>query len=185
MYLGDRFNRRCVMRFIMALGKVFPTGRERSRRPQGQAAPAFSRVFRRRQSSCVTQHPKHSEGSMSDLPHHPLETIVDAIADRVATKVLDALSPRPPARILMADVTAHGAPSVRWVRDQARRGRIEIRGPRGAQYVDGAVLTELLAATTIRRRVTDAPDGSGNLKADAAHAISEIAAERCRGGRRA
>jgi hypothetical protein len=116
----------------------------------------------------------------------PLEAIVDAIAARVAAKVLDVLRVPAPARVLVVDVANHGAPSERWVRDQARRGRIEIHGPRGVQYVDGGALAELLANTTIRRRQqAQRADESTDFEADAVHAVAAIAARRGPRGRSA
>jgi hypothetical protein len=81
-------------------------------------------------------------------------------------------------RIPLSLVTEHGAPSIAWVQDRARRGLIEILGPRGGRFVRGADLRALLATTTIARRAK--PDTKSNTSHDAHAAVVSLAARRTR-----
>lgn len=104
-----------------------------------------------------------------------LEYFFEEIAQRVAAK-LAKCQPRS-ERIPLSEVTAHGALSPRWVTEQARAGRIVVRGPRGARYVDAAELADLVASTTIRRR--HPPPSSATSVEDAAkHAVADLARRR-------
>lgn len=105
-----------------------------------------------------------------------LETLLDLVAERVAARVLAVLGAAKPSRVLLADVAAHGAPSRRWVEDQARVGRIAIHGPRGGRYVDAGELAALLASTTIRRRDRALPAAEEPI--DASAVVLELARRR-------
>lgn len=100
---------------------------------------------------------------MPDRPAVALEAEGHDLIARGHAKLAEAArvraeSSRPtPSRVLLSDVALHGAPSRRWVEDQARAGRIAIRGPRGARGVDAGDLVALLAATTIKRRAHSLP----------------------------
>jgi hypothetical protein len=105
-----------------------------------------------------------------------LEQLADAIAGRVAEKLTNAS--KPPERIPLDEVAAHGAPGRRWVEARAREGRIVIRGPRGGRFVDSGELAALLSSTTIRRRgraPVERPAGT-DLAADARAAVAELVA---------
>src|SRR5262249_23022795 len=105
-----------------------------------------------------------------------LTSIVDAFAERVASRVLELVSTSKPAtRVALRDVTAHGAPSARWVVDRARRGEIHIRGPRGARYVEHDELARLIADASIAKRpqCTEA-EGAHPLADDVAVAVAAL-----------
>lgn len=80
-----------------------------------------------------------------------------------------------PKRIPIADVVSHGAPSVAWVQARARRGEIQITGPRGARTVDSDELASLLASTTIKRRSRVEPHPVAT-----ADVVADLAARRAR-----
>lgn len=105
-------------------------------------------------------------------------TTLEALLDVLATKVAERLNtPRAPERIPVAQAAEHGAPSPRWIEEQARKGRIHLRGPRGARFVDAGELAALLAGTTINRR--RAPQATaGDVVSDARTAVAELAARR-------
>ncbi len=112
---------------------------------------------------------------MSDL-ETALSFVVDAIADRVAERIAARLAPPMPAKVAMANVVAHGAPSREWVEARGREKRIEIHGPRGARFVFGADLERLLTESTIARpRRT-----STTITADASTTVVQLAARRAR-----
>lgn len=91
--------------------------------------------------------------------------VMDAFAERVAAKLAERLAPAPPARIALADVRNHGAPSARWVQAKAREGAIEIKGPRGGRFVDAEALATLIASASIKRRIRPEPSGSADVSA--------------------
>jgi hypothetical protein len=111
-------------------------------------------------------------------PSDPLDALLDTFAERVAAKVIGRLQPREPERVLLRDAAKRGAPSARWVTEQARAGRIAIKGPRGARYVDAAALAELLASATIRRRVRPPLESGAVLRAEATNTVAELASRR-------
>lgn len=104
-----------------------------------------------------------------------LDAFLDELADRIAARLTKTTSA--PERIPLADVAQHGAPSPRWLRDQARHKRIEIKGPRGARYVDADALAGLLGATTIKRK--SAPEESGEHPV-ASDVVAQLAARRAK-----
>jgi hypothetical protein len=109
------------------------------------------------------------------------DDFMEAIAQRVAAIVLAKLSAsRAPERVVLADVSKHGAPSARWIQDRAREGKITLHGPRGARFVLAMDLHELLASTTIRRvRSTPAlPNSTANFDDDASAAVIDLMARR-------
>jgi len=114
----------------------------------------------------------------------PTDALADAIADRIIIRLREELgAARAPDRVLLADVATHGAPSARWVTDRARSGAIEIKGPRGARYVDAGALGALLERTSIRRaaRMPSPAESGVSLATVAKSAVSEIAARRAGG----
>jgi hypothetical protein len=108
-----------------------------------------------------------------------LDEIVELIADRIAERVIAAITPRPAERVPLVNVAASHGVSARWIQARARDGKISLRGPRGARFVERVELDRLLASETIRRRPKVVPI---NVPiADAARAaVSELAARRGR-----
>lgn len=77
-------------------------------------------------------------------------------------------------RIPLADVKAHGAPSVKWA---SARGIV--RGPRGGRYVPASALAvELEAATIARRKSAPEANATKTIVHDAQAAVVNLAARR-------
>jgi hypothetical protein len=105
---------------------------------------------------------------------------VDLLVERIADRVAERLGVRAPIeRIPLADVATHGVPSRRWVEDRARRGEIEIHGPRGARFVFADELEALLARTTIERRRRPPAHGVSETD-DASAVVADLAGRRAR-----
>jgi hypothetical protein len=108
-----------------------------------------------------------------------LDSILDSLADALAERVTARLNgPPKPERIPLDQVSAHGAPSARWVTAKAREGAITLHGPRGGRFVYAADLAALLGSVTIRRQGRPPVQGGTDLAADARAAVAELAARR-------
>ncbi len=103
-------------------------------------------------------------------------TVVRMRSALVIVLALEAETETAPKRIPVSDVVSHGAPSVAWVQERARRGEIGIAGPRGARTVDAVELAALLATTTIARRSRVAP----HPVASTTDVVADLAARRAR-----
>jgi hypothetical protein len=114
-----------------------------------------------------------TSGAIMDLSI--FDPFVDAIADRVVAKLN---TPKAPERIPVAEATAHGAPSARWVTARAREGKITIYGPRGGRHVLASELAILLGSTTIKRQARPVVASDGDLEVAAAEAAARILAKR-------
>ena len=84
---------------------------------------------------------------------------------------------RGPVRVTKENCVEAGAPNWRWIEE--RPDKIQIRGPRGARYVDGGELAALLASTTInRRRAPKAAESGTSITEDAAGELAGLVARR-------
>lgn len=107
-----------------------------------------------------------------------LDLLLDALADRVASRITLALDAQraAPKRVLLADVKAQGAPSRAWVERKARDSRITIYGPRGGRFVFAEDLAAILAGASIKR----APFPSDSQPTDGRAFTLQLAAKRAK-----
>lgn len=108
------------------------------------------------------------------------EEFLDRLATAVAEKVVNRINAPPAERVTKDSAVDAGAPSWRWVEDRAREGKIEIKGPRGARYVERADLVALVAATTIHRARKPLASCT-SVEDDARDAVAALAARRVAG----
>lgn len=109
---------------------------------------------------------------------NPFAAMLEEAARRGAAEALASVA-RGPVRITKANAVEAGAPSWRWIEDAAAKQRIEIRGPRGARYVDPGELAALLSSSRInRRRTPKAAESGKSVTEDAAGELAGLVARR-------